>query len=409
MSTITCPECGSTEYSDNNVCLRCGFFLNQLPKGTVLMNRYKVIRAIKAGGMGAIYLAQDLHDNKKYALKQMFIYEKDESVREYTIKRFTSEAELLVELDHPSIPKVVDYFCEEGFKYYMVMDFIEGRDLYTYIAEKGKGLPEITVIKWGIEVCDVLDYLHSRAQPIIHRDLNPTNLIVRDRDKRLVLVDFGFARSVDPNAQSIKTSVGTATFSAPEQCVGYPQTKSDIYSLGATMHFLLTGQQSNLSYFAPIKTIRPDISDKTERILTKALEFNPNDRFPTAGVMADALSEIFEALTINSVGKREDFLDEVHKISSHKPPLSGVKKDIPGGKKISPPKKEEKKLPHNDKVSPLPSSSLRKESKKESSPNKPSKEKTDVDTASYEASIKEPKRLTTRRSLWDLIMSWLGR
>jgi len=300
-----CPECGSKEYNENNVCIRCGYFTDQIPPGRVLMNRYKIIKPIKAGGMGAIYLAQDTHDDKKYALKQMFIYEEDEKLKEYTIKRFTSEAELLVELDYPSIPKVIDYFCESGYKYYMVMDYIEGVDLYTYATGEGKGLPEDTVVKWGIEICDVLDYLHSRPQPIIHRDVNPTNLILRKKDGYLMLVDFGFARSVDPSIQVIKTSVGTSTFAAPEQYMGYPEPRSDLYSLGATMHFLLTLQQSALSFFPPVREIRPDVSLKTERIIAKVLSYNPAERFASAHQMADALTEMVETLIFRSEEKKE--------------------------------------------------------------------------------------------------------
>ncbi len=324
---IICPNCGSSDYDDNNVCGSCGFFINQLPVGTLLINRYEIKKAIKAGGMGAVYLGYDIYEDHICAVKQMFIYEENAGVNDYITGRFLDEARLMVELDHPSIPKVTDFFNENTYNYYMIMDYIEGCDLYTYVTEHKENIPEEMVLKWAIEVCDVLDYLHSRPDPIIHRDLTPANLILSSKNNRLMLVDFGFARPVDQNA-AMSTSVGTELYAAPEQCVGYPQTRSDIYSLGATMYFLLTREQSPL-YRPPLIKLRPDVSEHTRRVIEKAMQFAPDDRFSSAMDMYQALSECIRS-SMSSAGTMPDHsisalqkTSVIEKKMSDKPVLAG--------------------------------------------------------------------------------------
>ena len=310
---IICPNCGSSDYNDNNVCGSCGFFINQLPVGTLLINRYEIKKAIKAGGMGAVYLGYDIYDDRICAVKQMFIYEENAEVNDYITGRFLDEARLLSKLDHPSIPKVTDFFNENTYNYYMIMDYIEGCDLYTYVTEHKGNMPEEKVLKWAIEVCDVLDYLHSRPDPIIHRDLTPANLILSSKNNRLMLVDFGFARPVDRNA-SMSTSVGTEMYAAPEQCVGYPQTRSDIYSLGATMYFLLTKEQSPL-YRPPLIKLRPDVSEHTRWIIEKAMQFAPDERFSSAMDMYQALSECIKSSILPAGNMSDNMVSASQKTS----------------------------------------------------------------------------------------------
>ncbi|HPZ10228.1 MAG TPA: protein kinase [Candidatus Eremiobacteraeota bacterium] len=286
---ISCPNCGGVDYDNNFVCQGCGFFINQLPPGTLLINRYEIIKAIKAGGMGAIYLALDIFNEQNCAVKQMFLYEEEQKINDYITRRFLSEARLLVELNHPFIPRVLDYFNQSTYNYYMVMDYIEGCDLYTYVMDRLKGLPELLVLKWAVQICDILDYLHSRPQPIIHRDINPANLILRNKDQHLMLVDFGFARPVNPD-KHMTAGIGTETYASPEQYNGYGEPRSDIYSLGATMHFLLTLQESKKYKFCPVRKVRPDVSKKTEWIVEKAVEFLPQDRFSSAKEMKQAIT-----------------------------------------------------------------------------------------------------------------------
>ena len=287
-----CTACGGICYDENNVCVRCGFFLNGLAPGIVLNNRYEIISPIRAGGMGAIYRAFDRVAKQNCAVKEMF-YREDlsEDLSSYMFKRFMEEAKLLSLLNHPSIPGIIDYFSLNKNYYYLVMDYIEGRDLYTHILDnEGEGFPEKIVLNWAIQICDVLHYLHNRPMPILHRDLNPANLILREKDNRIILVDFGLARAINPDTAGQKTSVGSMAYTSIEQCQGHPEPRSDIYSLGATMHFLLTAQGNESFDVPPVREIRPDVSPWMEQIIQKALALLPHERFASAKEMYRVLT-----------------------------------------------------------------------------------------------------------------------
>jgi serine/threonine protein kinase len=254
---MLCPCCNNKTYRDENICPSCGFFIHGLPCGTLLNNRYEILNAIKAGGMGAVYRAFDRIRGKTCAVKELFrkeditsdsSYEAD--VEAYMVNRFMEEAGLLVDLEHPSIPEMIDFFTTGNDYYYLVMDYIEGKDLFTIVVERdGEGLSETLVLTWAMEICDVLRYLHSRTPPVLHRDINPANIILRTEDRRLFLVDFGLARTISDTG-SIKTSVGTGAYTSMEQFNGRPEPRSDIYSLGATIHsFLLPGKVNLLDLF----------------------------------------------------------------------------------------------------------------------------------------------------------------
>jgi len=283
-----CPNCRGSNYDENNVCLDCGYFINGLPEGTLLDNRYEIRGALKAGGMGAVYLAFDTRLQQICAVKEMFNSAGGSNEKtDYIIKRFMEEAQLLAGLSHPSIPRVIDYFNEGETKYYLVMDYIEGCDLNTYVIEKndGSGLAEELVLEWAIQVCDVLHYLHNQPNPILHRDLKPSNLILRDKDQRIMLIDFGLARTINLQTHTQKTVVGTMGYAPLEQYQGHPEPRSDIYSLGATMHFLLSAEESMPFKFLPIRELRQNISPWMERVIQKSLSLKPDNRFSSAEEM----------------------------------------------------------------------------------------------------------------------------
>ena len=122
------------------------------------------------------------------------------------------------------------------------MDYIEGKDLESVMKNyKDKGVPEYKVIQWSKEILEAFHFLHSQDPPIVYRDLKPGNIMLRNSDEKIILVDFGIARPVDPDTVSSKTVIGTPAFSSEEIFQGNPEPRSDIYSLGATMHSLLTG------------------------------------------------------------------------------------------------------------------------------------------------------------------------
>lgn len=280
-----CRHCGSPLYDS-------GYTSTKLPLGTELDSRYKIIDYIAKGGMGAVYKAIDMQVHRVWAVKEMLDYFDSEGEREYAVERFATEAEILYKLDHPSIPRFVDCFVADN-RYYLIMEYIEGVDLRKlledYQAENKQGLEEDDVVRWSIQVANVLHYLHTQDPPIIYRDLKPGNIMVTPEDKAY-LIDFGIARLFDPRTKG--TMVGTQGYAPPEQYRGEAEPRSDIYSLGACMHHLLTGKdpRNDIPFnFPSVRTIREDLSEKIEWILDKALYMDPNDRFATAEEFRKAL------------------------------------------------------------------------------------------------------------------------
>ena len=263
----------------------------QLLAGTLLANRYRIVKRIGGGGMGSVYLAEDLNlANRAVAVKEMIEMFADESTRQKAIEDFKREAEMLARLDHPSIPTIYQYFFDQGRgRYYLVMKYIDGGDLARRQRESNGRVSEMMVTRWAIEACDVLDYIHNQKPPIIYRDLKPANLMVDGRTNRLMLVDFGIARFVAPTQKGV-TAIGTMGYAPPELFSGNVETRSDIYSLGATMFHLLTGvdpQDNPLLIFDFSKNQRPrqlnpSISIRMEELIVRAVEHKPENRFPSA-------------------------------------------------------------------------------------------------------------------------------
>ncbi|MBI2266833.1 MAG: protein kinase, partial [Armatimonadetes bacterium] len=262
----------------------------RLIPGTLLDDRYEIQRLLNSGGMGAVYLAFDSRLQIPCAIKQMFsVYSGDEL--QFVSEHFQQEAQLLARLHHPGIPRVLDYFQLPGeSQYFLVMDYIEGKDLGTMIREReGAGFPEETVTRWAVSVLDILIFLHGQPRPILHRDLKPSNIMIAEPGRRVVLIDFGLAKTVNPESTSQKSFVGTWGYAPMEQCQGHPEPRSDLYALGATMHFLLSGKESLPFNFDPIRKQCPDVSEKMEQILIVVLQGAPEGRFASAADMKEAL------------------------------------------------------------------------------------------------------------------------
>jgi serine/threonine protein kinase len=272
----------------------------QLAPGTLLAERYKIVKRIGGGGMGSVYLAEDQNlANRPVAVKEMIEMFADENARGKAIEDFKREAELLARLDHPSIPTIYQYFFDVNRgRYYLVMKYIDGGDLVARQRAAGGKVEEPLVTKWGVDTCDVLQYIHSQAPPIIYRDLKPANLMIDARANRVMLVDFGIARFVTPSQKGV-TAIGTMGYAPPELFAGNVEPRSDIYSLGATMFHLLTGQdpQDNpLLIFDFAKNpkprqINPAISPKMEDLIIRAVEHKPENRFASAKAFGQALQE----------------------------------------------------------------------------------------------------------------------
>ncbi|HEU4837407.1 MAG TPA: protein kinase [Pyrinomonadaceae bacterium] len=280
--------------------------VKQLAANTVLNGRYEIVRRIGGGGMGAVYLAKDRNlGDAPRAVKEMVESHLDPAQHEKAIGDFKRESLLLTSLEHPCIPTIYDYFYDEALgRFYLVMKYISGGDLASRMrAAVGGRIDEKTVTDWGMQVADVLDYLHSRPKPIIYRDLKPANLMIDGNTGRVMLIDFGIARWVSQQEKGV-TAVGTMGYAPPELFSGRVQPASDVYSLGATMFHLLTGsdpQDNPLLIFDFTKNprprqIAPSISTEMELILMRTVEYKPEDRFRTAGDLRNELAIHLEKL-----------------------------------------------------------------------------------------------------------------
>ena len=266
----------------------------QLQAGVMLAKRYAIQEVIGIGGMGSVYRARDMHFpsvTKLVAVKEMINSAPDPLVRETIVQNFEREANLLATLQHPSIPRISDYFTVES-RSYLVLEFIHGKDMEAIINDTNGFLPEDEVLRWAIELCDVLDYLHQhRPDPIIFRDMKPSNVMI-NHNGDVILVDFGIAKTFQTGIKG--TMIGTEGYSPPEQYRGEATPSADIYAMGATIHHALTRRDPRLEppfSFSerPIRRINSSVSPELETVVNTALEYNPESRFKSSADMKQAL------------------------------------------------------------------------------------------------------------------------
>jgi serine/threonine protein kinase len=263
----------------------------QLPAGQMLDGRYRVHKVLGLGGMGRVYLANDTRlANRPVAAKEMIIG--DGIAEKKAIEDFAREARVLASLAHPGIPNVIDYFAENN-RHYLVMEFVAGGDLQGMLDKLGpKGkLPETRVLRWARQMLDVLSFLHSQTPAIIYRDLKPGNIMI-DKDGRAMLIDFGIARFLPPGGRG--TQIGSVGYAPPEQYMGKVEPRSDLYSLAATIHHLLSGRDPQLEppfSFPPLRDLSPEVSIKTAEVVMRALDKDVEKRPPSARDMMHALPD----------------------------------------------------------------------------------------------------------------------
>lgn len=286
--------------------------LKPLSEGTILNGRYEIVRKIGGGGMGAVYLASDNNlGGVLRAVKEMVQSHIEEEQQEKAINDFKRESMILSTLDHPSIPTIYDYFydADEG-RFYLVMKYISGGDLASRLRSAPEGkIDEKSITQWAIQITDVLDYLHSQPSTIVYRDLKPSNIMIDGNTGRIMLIDFGIARSISQKEEKGVTAVGTMGYAPPELFSGNVEPRSDIYSLGSTIFHLLTGadpQSNPLLIFDFQKNPRPrqinsQLSDQIEQILMKAVEYNAESRFSSAAEMRSVLEEHLSNLRTGNV------------------------------------------------------------------------------------------------------------
>jgi len=253
--------------------------------GEKILKRYRIDEPIIGGGVGALYAARDETLDLKVLLKEYVRFGND-----YT-SRFQHEAQQLTSIIHPNLPRVHDYFVIDNRGHYLVMDFVEGQNLDELLRACARPFAEPEIIKWLLQVCAALNYLHTRHPPITHRQVNPRNIFITPEGKA-VLTGFGCAET------DVETV--TAGFSAPEQYDGQAGACSDSYSLGATLYTLLTGQIPASSptlarqpgMLNPPRALNRAILPAVEEIVLKAMSLEREQRFATVAELGAALGEV---------------------------------------------------------------------------------------------------------------------
>lgn len=268
-------------------------------QGEVLHDRYRIVRLLGQGGMGAVYQAHDTTLNRSVAIKQLQLDPiTGELAPEQIRQQFLREAQSLAALHHPNLPRVTDYFTQDNLQY-LVMDFIEGESLQDVVAAHLEGLGEDQVLDWAEQLLPALDYIHQHN--LIHRDIKPSNIRLTT-EGRIFLVDFGLVKAYDPaNPRTITMmrGIGTPQYAPPEQYDAqgsHTDQRSDIYAIGATLYHLLTGhmpmtvtqRMADPTSFRTLRTHSAKISPEVERVILRAMELDRARRFARATDMLEA-------------------------------------------------------------------------------------------------------------------------
>jgi serine/threonine protein kinase len=284
------------------------FTTDTLSPGTVLQNRYEIEKLSHTGGMGYVYLARD----KKLYDRACVVKQVKEPVRsESEQKKLEEEALRMAKLSNPNVAMILDHFVENGY-YFLVVELISGKTL-SEVFEEGQGrLREEEVVKWAIAMCEVVDYIHKEG--VIHRDISPDNVMLTE-EGNIKFVDFGTLRELRHITDKGTAGMGKFGYTPPEQWQGHPVPQSDIFALGATIYYLLSGnlplskeyvsgqgpQKADFSpQFPPIRTKIPAISPRLEAVLQKALQLDLNARYSSAMEMGRGLKNTGETTMPNS-------------------------------------------------------------------------------------------------------------
>lgn len=270
-----------------------------LKVGDLIDGKYKILNEIGRGGMSTVYLAINEKANKPWAVKE--VRKNGISNRELVKQSLMVEINLLKKLKHKGLPSIVDIIDQQD-NYLIVMDYIEGITLENILQEEGVQ-PQEKVVDWAIQLCDVLQYLHTRKPAIIYRDMKPSNIMLRS-DGSVVLIDFGTAREFKERHVEDTTCLGTQGYAAPEQFGGMGQTdeRTDIYSLGATMYRLVTGHNPSEPPYEmyPITHWNPRLSTGLEGIIAKCTSKDPKSRYQSVQEVRYAL-EHYRDLDLDSI------------------------------------------------------------------------------------------------------------
>ncbi|OCQ99921.1 serine/threonine protein kinase [Nostoc sp. MBR 210] len=286
-AAYTCTHEGNSP--QNLFCIHCGQPLSVQQT----IRQYQVLRTLGQGGMGTTYLAWDTKgwmsgNPQLLVLKQM---NADMAKIAKAQELFEREANTLKSLHHPGIPKYYDFFVDGGKKY-LAMELVHGQDLEKRVQMTGPVTPS-QAIAWMIQTCEIIDYLHSQEPPLIHRDIKPANLMVRNANNHIVVLDFGAVKEIGTTPG---TRIGAEGYCAPEQERGQPLIQSDLYAIGPTLIFLLTGENPFKFFRQKGRNFRfdvansPTITPQIREVIERVTEPLPRDRYQTARELANALT-----------------------------------------------------------------------------------------------------------------------
>jgi len=323
--------------------------METLTQGTVLNGHYRIERALGSGGFGHVYLSVDLSTNQQYAIKEYLVAGASGKAQ------LEHEARVLSQLHHPNLPAFQDAFDERG-RYYIVLGYIEGNDLTDLIRvvrQRNEVVPLARILNWIISICDAVTFLHNHTPPVIHRDIKPDNIRIMP-DGMAILVDLGNAKATADGARTLFfiRHQGTPGYAPLEQYPGGSgtDTRSDVYALGGTLYFALTtheppnvstrnqSMQQNLPdlpslqeqlshnppetslasntarqfrlgvtkpakpaprhsrHLAQLGTLPPELLDRLNTIIKKALAMKPKDRYQTVAEMSNDLKLVLRSL-----------------------------------------------------------------------------------------------------------------
>lgn len=252
--------------------------------GDVFDQRYRILEILGHGGMGTVYLAENLRLGTRWAVKEILL-------RSSSSMDLHAEPNILKKLDHPLLPRIYDIVeCAEAI--YLIVDYIEGQSMQELLREK-RCFSEGEVCTWALQLCDVLEYLHGfQPRPIIYRDMKPANIMLTPNGK-IKLIDFGIAREYKAHANSDTVYIGTRGYAAPEQ-YGGGQTGAytDIYSLGVTLFHMLTGRSPYDPPYALEFMPQDPVSEIFRDIICRCICQNPDQRYASASALKKAFEEL---------------------------------------------------------------------------------------------------------------------